>query len=1007
MRRKATFLLLFFLILPAVLLAQGRIRGKITDAQSGEPLIGANVVVVGTSLGAASDVKGEYIINNIQPGIYSLRVSYIGYQTMTINNVRVSEDLTTVQNFQVTAEGLTTGTVEITAIRPLINKSNTNAQRVTTAEDIDALPVRGVNNIIALSAGVVSQDNNIFIRGGRLDEVGFYLEGVSITNPVTGGRAVTISQDAVEEIQVQAGGYSAEFGGANAGIVRQSLKSGGTGMKASFEYITDNVGFASKSDAFSGNKRLGAYWYGYNEMSAVLSGPILDPRFRFFANMNYVYQRDKTPQPYPGLNFGVLGDKLTKDTINLSYPGGATRGNSMNQYTFTGTLNMDFQPIYLRLSGVYTTRQDQADPTFRAQRWTGYIADFMNPRVGLIDGNNGTFNARLTHELIPNKLFYEVTGGFFIQTREIYDPYLKENFWAYGDSAANAAKGIIWQRSAADLANPTKNGQYTPPAPRDVMGFRFTGVNDVAVNYSKFDRRSYTINANFTYNMNQTHSFKFGGEFQQYVIRSWACAPNTGQTSFAGTIATSLQNNPAANLDSIKQRLLITNGVNNYGYDVLGREYNGDGFNAPHKPVFASAYIQDKIEYEDLIINAGLRYDYIDVDNLEFKDPTRPELSIVKESGELIASGWQKTKAFDAVSPRLGFSFPITDQTVFHAQYGKFVQQTRLLDIYQGYYRTSFELRGGFFIQNPVGKDVKPTRTTQYELGFSQELTDFMSFDLTGYYKDIKDQVIFTSVKTATGSPFENYYTLTNGDFATTKGIELTLNMRRYERIAMNATLAFQDARGTGSFPNSNRGIVGAPLEGGTAFTPQYISPLEFNNDVRANLNIDYRFGQDDGPAILSEFGASILLTYNSGHPFTRGVGGSNLEGDARTRRPVEALNASSTPSVFQVDLRIDKTFRLYDRLSANIYVNVINLFDRKNVENVFLRTGTTDDDGYISDPELSAQLTQTYGQQYVDLYRAINIDYYEQYQQAGGLNTVPFFYGQPRQIRLGIRLEY
>ncbi len=81
--------------------------------------------------------------------------------------------------------------------------------------------MRGINNILSLSPGVVVQDNTVFIRGGRQDEVGYYLDGVSITNPVLGGRAVNIVQDAVEEIQVQAGGYNAEFGGANSGIIQK------------------------------------------------------------------------------------------------------------------------------------------------------------------------------------------------------------------------------------------------------------------------------------------------------------------------------------------------------------------------------------------------------------------------------------------------------------------------------------------------------------------------------------------------------------------------------------------------------------------------------------------------------------------------------------------------------------------------------------------------------------------------------------------------------------------
>ena len=98
------------------------------------------------------------------------------------------------------------------------------------------------------------------------------------------------------------------------------------------------------------------------------------------------------------------------------------------------------------------------------------------------------------------------------------------------------------------------------------------------------------------------------------------------------------------------------------------------------------------------------------------------------------------------------------------------------------------------------------------------------------------------------------------------------------------------------------------------------------------------------------------------------------------------------------------------DKLNANIYLAVINVFDTKNIENVFLRTGSTNDDGYISDPALGGKLAETYGPEYAALYRAINIDYYEQYQNAVNLAptiTQPLFYGPPRQIRFGIRLEY
>ncbi len=365
-----------------------------------------------------------------------------------------------------------------------------------------------------------------------------------------------------------------------------------------------------------------------------------------------------------------------------------------------------------------------------------------------------------------------------------------------------------------------------------------------------------------------------------------------------------------------------------------------------------------------------------------------------------------KTNSFSAVSPRLGFSFPVTDQTVFHAQYGKFVQQSRLRDMYQGIYGLGTQLRGGFFIATPVGLDVRPTRTTQYEIGFTQQISDFASFDITGYYKDIQDQVEFDIQSTASGSPYQSYNVLRNGDFATTKGVELSFNMRRVENIQANASISFQDAQGTGSNPNSKAGIVGAPLDGVTIFRPNYVAPLDFNKSITGNLNIDYRFGADNESPVLRELGLSALFSFDSGHPFTLGQGkGDNagsLEGDNRFRSPIEALNSSSTPWVSQLDLKIDKSFMITDKLRANVYFFVINLLDATNITNVFLRTGTASDDGYLTDPGLGGTLKSYQREEYEAMYRAINVDYYQAYQ-----TNVGVLYGPPRQIRFGFQLEY
>ncbi len=219
MQRKVLLAVLCVLS-PVVIFAAGTIKGKVTDKATGDVLVGANISLTGTTLGAATNVNGEYTIVNVPVGVYTVRATFIGYAPVTVLNVRVNNDLTSYQDFALGSEAVALQAIEIVAEKPLVNKSATNAVRIITNDDIAILPVRGINNILALSPGVVVQDNTVFIRGGRLDEVGYYLDGVSITNPVLGGRAVNIVQDAVEEIQVQAGGYNAEFGGANSGIIQ-------------------------------------------------------------------------------------------------------------------------------------------------------------------------------------------------------------------------------------------------------------------------------------------------------------------------------------------------------------------------------------------------------------------------------------------------------------------------------------------------------------------------------------------------------------------------------------------------------------------------------------------------------------------------------------------------------------------------------------------------------------------------------------------------------------------
>ena len=176
-------LVVVLMILPCVSIAgtTGKIKGKVTDRETGEALIGASVLVVGTSLGAAADINGEFIILAVPAGTHELEGQFLGYQPFRISNVLVNSDLTTEVDFLMTAlaEGVALQEIVVQRERELVSRNATNAVRIQTGEDIENLPIRGVTAAVALSPGIVQQDGKIFVRGGRATDVGYYLEGAT------------------------------------------------------------------------------------------------------------------------------------------------------------------------------------------------------------------------------------------------------------------------------------------------------------------------------------------------------------------------------------------------------------------------------------------------------------------------------------------------------------------------------------------------------------------------------------------------------------------------------------------------------------------------------------------------------------------------------------------------------------------------------------------------------------------------------------------------------------
>jgi len=961
----------------------GKIAGVVKNKETGETLAGANILVQGTYLGAASDVDGNFVILNVPVGQLSVKVSYMGFRDIINENVRVSVDLTTDLIFGMEPTTIQGEPVVITVQRPMLRRDDTNTNIIRSGEEIQNMPVRGLANLAATVAGVAKVDNSgaLNIRGGRSNENAVYIDGVLVNDPYNNANRSYVPNEAIEELSIQTGGFSAEYGEAMSGMIIMTTNAGTKKYSGSIQGITD--GFLSETEKGPVN----TYSYGINEYTATLGGPIIPGgRHTFFlSGVRHYY---KTQLPSWGWS-----ENLNKPE---KFKGGIIPGLASDGWSFTGKLRLQLsRTMELKGSGVWTDSKGAGgDPNFD-----------MNP-IWLYDVNHApqtlnqhrSANLTFTHTLNP-KTYYDLKVNYFQTYSEGYDRAFGDDFMKYGDPTL--VPDTTWSRNPANWGN-----AYTVRTSPNLDFFAPGGQWD---DYSKNKTLMMGVDFDLTHQMGKVHTFKLGFEYKYHTMREFRyLAPSQLATR--------------SDITELERYRLAD--VRMYGYDIFGKEVNeGDyltdvkrnesnmpisGYRnqAPYHPIIMSGYIQDKVELNDLVMNLGLRYDRIDPNAWMFK-----ELAVrTDENGNnLPGSGMfggdrtfnkQDTKTSEAyyfISPRLGVSFPVTDRTMFHAQFGKFYQRPNLRDLYLSpFYLDAFVNRGGYFtvLFNP---NLRPEKTTSYEVGFKQMLSDNASLQVTAFYKEIDDLIQVLNVNTDVTNIAFN----TNGDFGVVKGFDVIFSLRRSERISANINYEFQTALATGSASNTNFNIA---WQGGARGNfPKFIQPTEFEQRHRGTLNLDYRLLEKDGPEVfgiypLERLGFNMLFTAYSGNPFTRmfifntNPHTGRYDAERISTTPVSAINAESTPWNYRFDLKLDRTFKLPAGLSANWYLWVINVLNTGNVTCVWNMSGLPDQTGYLQ---------TTAGKNY---YNALTANE----KQALSMREMDFYnYGVPRQIRLGCRLSF
>ena len=287
------FKLLAFLVLVSSISfagTTGKITGKVVDQETGEPVVGANVVVEGTYLGAAADLDGFYSISNVPPGTYRLVVSAVGYQKTIIENVLVKIDLTTRVDVKLSSSVVQLNQeVVVTSQRPMVQKDLTSTSVTISSDDIRMMPVESIGQIVNLQAGVIDGH----FRGGRSNDVAYLIDGVAVTDPFNGGFTVEVENSSIRQMEVITGTFNAEYGQALSGVVNIVTEGGSDKFRATFTSYAGNF-ITSHTDIFRNLDK--ADRIAQKNFQLTLSGPIrpINNLYffvtgRYFDNIGHLY----------------------------------------------------------------------------------------------------------------------------------------------------------------------------------------------------------------------------------------------------------------------------------------------------------------------------------------------------------------------------------------------------------------------------------------------------------------------------------------------------------------------------------------------------------------------------------------------------------------------------------------------------------------------------------------------------------------------------------------------
>ena len=996
--------LLFLLVcalMPGVVFGgvTGKIAGVVKDKDSGDPLPGANIVVEGTTMGAATNLNGEYFILNVPPGVYVLQASMVGYNSMSWTNVSVSIDLTTTINFELSPTVIEFEAVTVTAERPMIQKDITSSTEIIPAVAIERTPTDQVEDLVDYQAGVVGGH----FRGGRTGEAVYMLDGSPLMDPYTGNFDSNVPELGVEETVVMTGGYGAEYANAQSGIVNFVAKEGTRKWAGKVRLKTSDWGFDDLDEneyfykmdemkipgsgsvegheqmrrmewSFSGPEPISSYLFKSipGQMNFVFSGDInyYDGRFPYADHEEKNILGKITYKPAPAYKVSISGLKSWDDYNTFMVRPGSynlfrrtTYEDLLEDYGYFDETGWNEEkdrwdeiiprsiedengnPIFVDQNGdpwFNNGQLDSEDINGNGVLDPGEDLDgdgridtedldanaildgYRNSSGDLIGGHNMLenipVNERTTDQLALGWSHTLSPSTFYEFKIDRYHTYLlsqinervheyDRNLNGVVDPSEDYNGNGIFDPYGTDLFRDENNNYYIDASESGHPPFVDNNDNGLwDPNEEEWDGESNWIfygDTPFATDAKDDDGFnQYGNGFSFYRDR-WSEAEKTVTT---------------ASLDLTSQvttKHQLKTGVEMQWYDIYNFEIDmaagGNTYNERLHvyPRAGAIYVQDKMEFEGMVVNVGMRYDFFDANYNNY--PTDIDDPVIDPiwGGEIKNPTSVPIK--DYWSPRLGVSHPITEQDKLYFSYGRYFQMPRL---YYAFMNINYNLAGAFpIIGNP---NLDPERTTEYELGVEHLFpfwNESLKMTLKGFYKDITGltdtrQVYYTA---------SNWYGfMYNSDYGNVRGFEISLNKRPTHYFSGTLNYTYQLARGKSSSYYS--GYYNAWAEN---IEPTVEWALDWDQPHTFNFNLDFRIPDNDnlwGLSFLNNTGVNVFFTYGSGMPFTRPQKTKEIR-----------YNTERMPTTYRTDMKIDKSFTL-GRVSPTFFLEVKNLFNRQNL---------------------------------------------------------------------------